>query len=193
MKNEADRKEQQAAIDEIRKDRGHLIDRYKEAKEPETDWIKTREYLAVNVGMELTKLAMEKYGDDAKELLAQTMYNLGFKKGKMMADCVKERGGDIDDLRELDKEFARNFKVHHPFYGVEVTKNRYRMRIAACHMGDALVDIRPKMPEVLAEAKYWCDLDYGTRDGYNPKMKLSRPKWIAGGDMYCEYVFEIEE
>ena len=193
MPSKEDLKEQQKVVDEIRKKAGHLIDRYLAAAEPETDWIKSREGLSVSIAMELTKAAMEKYGEDAKELLAKIMYDHGYRHGKEMAARVLARGGDLDDLRELDKEFERDYKIHHPFYGREVSKKRYVMRIPACHMGNALTKIYPSLPESLCSSKYWCDLDYGTRDGYNPKIKLSRPKWIAGGDLYCEYVWELEE
>ena len=185
--------EQQVVLDAIRVNGGALIDRYLDAKEPETDWIKSREALSVSIAMELTKAAMEKYGEDAKELLAKIMYDHGYRHGQEMAARVLARGGDLDDLRELDKEFERDYKVHHPFYGREVTKTKYVMRIPACHMGNALLKIYPTLPEALTSSKYWCDLDYGTRDGYNPKIKLSRPYWIAGGDCYCEYVWELEE
>lgn len=184
-------KEEKRNLEAMREKAGHLIDRYLQPEDPEMKWIKTREFAHVKTAMGLTKLMMERYGEDAKELLAQFQYNRGYDHGKRMLARVKARGGDIDDLGELLKEYAEDFAVHYQFYGLEVSKNRLVMRIPACHMGTALKELYPSLPESITSPKYWCDYDFALIEAYNPKVKLSRPKWIPAGDPYCEYVWEM--
>lgn len=184
-------KEQKENLKAIRKKASHLIDRYLKAEDPEMKWIKTMESGHVKTAMGLTKLMMEKYGEDAKDFLAQIQHDRGYEHGKRMLARVKARGGDIDDLRELLKEYERDFPVHYQFYGLEVSKNRLVMRIPACHMGLMLKELHPSLTQSLRLPKYWCDYDFGVIEAYNSKVKLSRPKWIPAGDLYCEYVWEI--
>ncbi len=185
-------KEQKEVLEAIRKKSGHLIDRYVKARDPEMKWIKIRESAHVKSAFGLTMLMMKKYDEDAKEVLAQFQFGRGYDHGKRMRERVKARGGDLNDLRELIKEYKRDFPVHYQFYGLEVKKNKLVMRIAACHMGQALIEIAPGLPEPLKLPKYWCDYDLALIKGYNPKVKLSRPKWIPAGDSYCEYIWEID-
>jgi len=184
-------KEQKEVLEGIRRKAGHLIDRYVKAREPETKWIRIREFAHVKSAFGLTMLMMEKYGEDAKELLAQFQLSRGSDHGKRMHERVKARGGDVNDLRELLKEYKRDFPVHYQFYGLEVAKNRLVMRIPACHMGQALIELAPGLPEPLKLPQYWCDYDLALIKEYNPKVKLSRPRWIPAGDLYCEYIWEI--
>jgi hypothetical protein len=183
--------EQEKILEAIREKAGHLIDKYVDAKDPESKWIKIREFAHVKSAFGLTLSMMEKYGDEAKELLAEFQWGRGYDHGKRMLERVKARGGDPNDLRELLKEYGEDFPVHYKFYGLEVAPNRLVMRVPACHMGQALIELVPDLPEPLKLPKYWCDYDLALIEGYNPDVKLSRPKWIPGGDLYCEYIWEI--
>ncbi len=184
-------KEQREVLEAIRRKAGPLIERYVKARDPEPRWIKIREFAHVKSAFGLTLLMMERYGEGAKELLAQFQSDRGSDHGKRMRERVKARGGDLNDLRELLKEYKEDFPVHYQFYGLEVSKNRLVMRIPACHMGQALIEIAPGLPDSLKLSKYWCDYDVALIKKYNPKVKLSRPKWIPAGDLYCEYIWEI--
>jgi hypothetical protein len=186
-------KKQKEVLEEIRGKGGPLIDRYTRAKDPEMKWIKIREFAHVKSAFGLTMLMMEKYGEDAKELLAQFQWGRGFDHGKKMRERVQARGGDIDDLRELLKEYKEDFPVHYQFYGLEVSRSRLAMRIPSCHMGQALIEIAPGLPEPLKLPKYWCDYDLALIKGYNPRVELYRPKWIPAGDLYCEYIWELNQ
>lgn len=88
-------KEQKENLKAIREKASHLIDRYLKAEDPEMKWIKAMESGHVKTAMGLTKLMMEKYGEDAKDFLAQIQHDRGYEHGKRMLARVKARGGDI--------------------------------------------------------------------------------------------------
>ena len=178
--------------EEMRRFLGDEIERRWAADTPERAWIKYMAGVAVGTGYSMAKLAMEKYGDEAKELLAQALHDAGYEHGKRARARVEARGGDIDDMRELHAEYRQDYAEHYDLYQVEVLKNRWAMRLPVCHMATALKEWHAKVPEC-KDPHYWCDYDFGFIEAYNPKVKLSRPHWLVAGDPYCEYIWELPE
>ena len=87
--SEKELREQREILAEIRIKAGHLIDKYVEAKDPESKWIKIREFAHVKSAFGLTLSMMKKYGDEASELLAQFQWGRGFDHGKRMLERVR--------------------------------------------------------------------------------------------------------
>ncbi|MHA1712755.1 MAG: L-2-amino-thiazoline-4-carboxylic acid hydrolase [Candidatus Ranarchaeia archaeon] len=147
---------------------------------------------------------IEKYGDEAKKLVYDTVYQASFKRGQEMA----KKASDVNDLMEferlqiqalLDKGYntpsfddpARHWTVK--------TKHRCIFDLAGaggCEIGipDVWKDMGLDDDTIRMLGELLCEPgDLGVRKGFNSKIDFKFTKLAPRGDPYCEWCEEIRE
>ena len=147
---------------------------------------------------------IEKWGDEAKELIYKTFYEASYAKGKAMAKLAK----DTTDLREferlqIEKLRAKGFNT--PGYDdparhwTERTKKKCVFDIEPA--GGCEIGIPEVWKEMGLDDDTICMLgelrcvpsDTGTRHGFNENIDFKFTKLAPRGDGACEWTEELKD
>ena len=147
---------------------------------------------------------IERFGDEAKEIIYKTIYEAGLKKGRSLAAKAK----DTNDLLEMERLFIQSMAdkgYNIPGFDdpartwIVKTKHKCSYNLSKaenCEHG---------IPEVWKEMGLDDETirmlgeiscvpgDTGVRKGFNPKMEFKFTKLVTRGDPYCEWYEEIKE
>jgi len=118
-----------------------------------------------------TRTLAEKFGEETgTEIAKEVVKRFGLERGNRIKEKVLKKGLKLT-LRNFEK-FSDLPKIG---WGG-------RKRETFCPFAETWIE---KGAEELCEV--YCDVDLWKTEGYNPKIKLKRVKWVLKGDDYCSY------
>ena len=151
---------------------------------------------------------LEKYGEVAKKLIHDTLYDMAVDQGKSRAQRTIELGGSVDDMIEYERRGVEDFAMeglNSP--GMEdparewivKTKDKTVNNLRKC--GGCETNVMGAWRQLGLDAEtirtlsqiYCWPWDEGARKGFNPRIKFSFNKLEPGGDSYCEFVTELTD
>ena len=157
---------------------------------------------ALSVGPEMLALVaipiVKEFGDAAKKVIADAMYQAGLERGRALAKKAK----NIDDLVEFERlnieayeaqglntpgfnDPARNWIKRTPKHVIfDLT------RCGGCEMNIPQVwhDMGLDADSIRMLGEIYCEpFDKGTREGFNPNIKFTFTKLVTRGDSHCEW------
>jgi hypothetical protein len=147
----------------------------------------------------LAKVLISQVGkEEARRLIGKAQYDMYYQMGREAA----ERLGNPQELDSFVEEyFVRQMGKRvlvPPTVFVERTKTRCVCRTPSCVLADAFMKIAHDPSQLarfggdaLEVAKARCDHDAGWANGFNPKMKFKRTKFLLHSDDCCEFVAEL--
>jgi hypothetical protein len=146
---------------------------------------------------------IERFGDEAKEIIYRTRYKEGFKKGRSIAKKTSKH----DDLTEFGRIFVKDMLdrgVNEPgwddparlFKAKSKTKVIYNNKLSdGCSMRIPHVwremGLDDETIRMLGEI-YCVPYDAGFRKGFNQKIDFKFNKLVTRGDPYCEWCEELK-
>jgi hypothetical protein len=147
---------------------------------------------------------IERFGDEAKEIITKTMYREGFKKGQRLAEKAKDPNNLMEFERLLIEDYVKS-GTNTPGYDdparkwIVRSKNKCSYNLSLC--GGCESNIPQVWKDMGLDAKTIRMLgdiscvpyDHGMREGFNKKIKFRFTKLAPYGDPYCEWYEEIEE
>lgn len=137
----------------------------------------------------LCRAAIERFGDkEAREAIRKSRYDHGFYSGRRMAKKAEEEGKEknLATFIELMKLVELPWT---PMTPPEKTAKKFSSgEIPYCRFAALLKDMNA---EDLGEL--YCAWDDGAVAGFNPKMKITTPKYLWRGDGRCIHIWELEE
>jgi len=138
-----------------------------------------------------SQMLMDELGKErAMEVIYKKRFDDSFKIGKRNAERAgKEKTEDLASLSESES-FDNPFVVPHEV--VELTETRYVSTTKGCLIGEAILRLNLDK-DLLDLVKLWCTHDFGRLAGWNPKIKLTKPRFLLDGDDLCEFVHELEK
>ena len=147
---------------------------------------------------------IEKYGEEAKELIYETRYQEGFQLGEKLG----ERATDRNDLceferlliEEMNKDYRFTVDYDDPNRDWQVQtpgKCSYTNRLSGgCEMDIPNVwkdmGLDDETIEMLGDL-HCRPYNLGLRKGFNPDTEFRFEKFIPAGDSHCVWVSEISE
>jgi len=147
---------------------------------------------------------IERYADEAKEIIYKTMHRAGLKKGKLLAKKAK----DPDDLTEFERLVVEDFidrGANTPGYDDParrwIVRSKNRCSYDQSLSGGCEYNIPQVWKDMGLDAKtirmlgdlYCVPGDLGVREGFNKNLKFKFTKLAPRGDPYCEWFEEIED
>ncbi len=128
------------------------------------EYMRRAEYIADII------LAMkERYGDEVYEIVKQVIYQIGFEKGQLRAQVVKEKGQD-NDLQSLAELVAH--RLSRMYYGTtpEVSENKLVVRETYCPLPIKWKEMGMSDEEIVRFCLMFDQVDKGMVEGYNEKF-----------------------
>jgi hypothetical protein len=147
---------------------------------------------------------IERFGDEAKEIIYRTRYEESFKKGQELAKKTDKH----DDLIEFGKLFTgalQNLGVNEPKWDDPTRKFIVKTKKKVVYSNKPWDGCSMKIPYVWKEMGlddetirmlgeiYCVPSDSGWREGFNQKIDFKFNKLVTRGDPYCEFCEEIKE
>ena len=187
--------------------RESLTEEQRKALEAKMD-AKTKEELVAHVSnhqiqerLMWAKSLVDIFGkEQAKKIIQDTVWKMWYDRGRAQA-AAAGYPQDMDGFIKatMPKPGGGN-PIVPPFEIVEKTNTRYVNRMNRCFIAEAYFRFKegPEFErfggeDVFEVVKARCIMDEARWVGFNPKMKVSRPKFFFDGDTCCEYVCELEE
>ena len=143
----------------------------------------------------LTKVIISLVGEEkAKELLEKVKYDEGIRLCKEYASrgYPMTIAGHNEAKAVYFKEKVKGAAFKGDIHKNEDSEKGQVAKATTCFLSDAILKVGAEDPETFEVAKYFEPSDIGWANGFNPKMKVTRTKWLLGGDDCCEFVFEME-
>jgi hypothetical protein len=145
---------------------------------------------------------IERFGDEAKDIISKTMYQAGFKKGERLAKKAK----NINDLMEFEKLLIADYVKsgsNTPDFDdparkwLAQSRNKCSYNLSLCggcesNIPQVWKDMGLDAKKIKMMAEITCvPYDHGMREGFNPKIHFKFTKLAPFGDPYCEWQEEI--
>ena len=147
---------------------------------------------------------IERFGDEAKKIISDTMYKAGYEKGQRLAKKAKDRNNLLEFEKILIDDYIKSGSNTPGFDDparkwLAKSKDKCSYNLSLCggcesnipevwkSMGNDAKTIR-----MLAEISC-VPYDTGMREGFNPKIRFRFTKLAPFGDPYCEWYEELIE
>lgn len=129
--------------------------------------------------------------EEGRNAVNRARLKQGEEMGKKMADKVRSEGKPLN-LQNFFEAFWSYFQWSpkldtEKYYDDDGNLVKYVLRLN-CPIGDYL---RDNSPDTEYSSNY-CDLDEYIILAYNPKARYSRRRWVPGGDLFSELVWELD-
>ena len=179
--------------DEYDKETAKLNEEYrtkfaKPLKEYETnELMKALTHARASLYYGLAKAFVDKYGDEAYDVLRQLRRSEGLEAGRAAAEEERERGKEpgLDTIREAYNKDL--WWIKDMSWDIRTPDSWTRRE--ACMMGKAFRELSPKFDPELKIARIFCSLDQWFAEGVSPNIKYTRPRWMPEGAPFCELCF----
>ncbi|HIE14198.1 TPA: hypothetical protein EYP70_02885 [Candidatus Bathyarchaeota archaeon] len=129
----------------------------------------------------MARILEKEFGKEALDLLAEWRYKKTREKWKEISE--KTGRNDPEYLFRLFSKEAHDYDV--------VRKDRKVLEVIVKNCVHA--EVFKKFNATDIGLKLICQGDHAVVEGFNPKIKLTRPKILMAGDDCCHFKFELEE
>ena len=163
---------------------------------------------ALSSGPELQALIavpiVERFGDEAKKVIADAMYQSGLERGRQLAAKAK----DVNDLVEFERLNIEAYNAqgfNTPGFDdparhwTKRTRNHVIFDLGLCEGCESNIPLvwkdmgyDAKIIQMLGEI-LCIPYDTGVRKGFNPKIEFTFTKLAPRGDPYCEWDERLPE
>ena len=123
----------------------------------------------------------ELYGDEALDVLMRWRHEKIRKRWKEIAENTGRK--DPEYLFRLFSKEAHEFEV------IRKSRKALEVKVKKC----IHADIFRKLNATDIGYKLICSGDEAVTEGFNPKIKFSRPKVLMKGDDCCHFIWELQE
>ncbi|RJS85928.1 hypothetical protein CW702_00220 [Candidatus Bathyarchaeota archaeon] len=129
----------------------------------------------------MARVLEKEFGKEALDLLAEWKYN---KTRERWREIAKTTGrSDPEYLFRLFSKEAHDFEV------IRKDRNVLEVIVKKC----IHAEVFKKFNATDIGLKLICHGDNAVVEGFNPKIKFTRPKILMAGDDCCHFKFELEE
>lgn len=147
---------------------------------------------------------IDKYGDDAKDLIYKTMYNYGHKRGQQMAEQAQDPT-DLVEFERMQVEALQAKGYNTPDFDDPTRHFTVRQKRKCQFDLQAAGNCEVGIPEIWEDMGLDADTikmlgelhcvpgDTGTRKGFNENIDFNFLKLAPRGDDYCEWCEELPE
>lgn len=121
------------------------------------------------------------YGEEALDVLA-----------KWKNDRTKERWREIAKTTGRDDPeylFCLFSNEAHEFEVIRKERNALEVKVTKC----VHADVFKKLNAAHIGKKLICEGDTSVTEGFNPKIRFTRPKLLMAGDDCCHFIWELHE
>ncbi len=129
----------------------------------------------------MARILEKEFGKEALDLLAEWRYKKTRERWKEIAE--KTGRNDPEYLFRLFSKEAHDYEV--------VRKDRKVLEVIVKKCVHA--EVFKKFNATDIGLKLICQGDHAVVEGFNPKIKFTRPKILMAGDDCCHFKFELEE
>ncbi len=138
--------------------------------------------------------------EQAKKIIRNTVYPVWYDRGRAEAQKMGYPEDVESFAKVLIKSNAKN-PITPDLEIVEKTKTKLTVRIRKCFIADAFFNLKEKREDyerfggddVAEVTKSRCVMDEARWRGFNPRFRVTRPKFFMDGDGCCEYTLELVE
>lgn len=129
----------------------------------------------------MARILEREYGEDALEALLEWKNNRTRERWRKLAKSTGR--SDPEYLFRLFSEKAHEFEV------IRKDRKALEVKVTKCVHADTF----KKFNATDVGQKLICNGDYAVVEGFNPKIKFTRPKLLMAGDDCCHFIFELQE
>jgi len=129
----------------------------------------------------MARIVEKEFGEEALDLLVEWNRKKTREKWREIAKTTGRR--DPEYLLTLFSKEAHDFEV------LRKERNLLEVKVKRC----IHADVFKRFNAADIGQKLICNGDYAIVEGFNPKIKLTRPKLLMAGDDCCHFKFELEE
>ncbi len=152
------------------------------------EYMRRAEYIADII------LAMkERYGNEVYEIVKQVIYKIGFEKGQLRAQMVKEKGQD-NDFQSLAELVSH--RLSRMYYGTTpiVRENELEVRETYCPLPIKWKAMGMEDEEIVLFCLLFDQVDKGMVEGYNDRFvaDLSGCRGLSERG-YCQMVVRLKD
>lgn len=147
---------------------------------------------------------IDRWGEEAKELIYRTIYMDGIRQGKALAAKAKDTS-DLLEFERLAIETMNDLGFNSPGFDDPARqwlikeKKRIQYNLSQCNGCEVAkvqvwkeMGLDDKTIEMLGQLSC-IPSDLGRRKGFNPKIMMKFTKLETDGDPYCEWYEEIKD
>jgi len=130
----------------------------------------------------------ERFGDEAYDIAARAIYQIGYSKGKARAELVRDQGQE-NDLSSLSELIAHKMARLYLGTKTELQDNELMVQETYCPLPVYWKSIGLSDPEILRYCRIFDQVDKGMVEGYNPEFdtELGGAEQLAAQG-YCRMV-----
>lgn len=130
----------------------------------------------------------EKYGEEVMTIAAKAIYNIGYEKGKMRAELVKESKKE-NDLPSLAKLVSHEMAQLYLGNSVEVGEDQMTVRETYCPLPRRWKEMMLDDEEIIGYCRLFDQVDRGMAEGYNPEFVAELSGcWKLAETGFCQMV-----
>jgi hypothetical protein len=135
----------------------------------------------------------ERFGEEALEVAAEAIYQIGFEKGKARSELVVSQG-QANDLESLSELIAHKMSRLYLGTSTQVSGNELRVKETYCPLPVYWKSIGMPDEEIVRFCKIFDQVDKGMIEGYNSEFstELSGAEELALQG-YCQMVVRQKE
>lgn len=152
------------------------------------EYMRRAEYIA-----KIIQAMKERFGEEVFDIVRQVIYDIGFEKGKMRAQIVKENGQD-NDIKSLAELISH--RLSKLYYGTtpEVTEGKLVIKESYCPLPIKWKEMGMEDAEIIRFCLLFDQVDKGMVEGYNEKFvaELTGCKGLSDCG-YCQMVVHMKE
>ena len=121
------------------------------------------------------------YGEEALDALSDWLYNKRKEEWKERSKTIKDKSPEF---------FLRFFSNEaHEYEVIRKDKNVLEVKVYKC----IHAEVFKKLNATEIGYKLICRGDDAATEGFNPKIRLIRPKILMRGDDCCHFIWKLEE
>ena len=134
----------------------------------------------------------ERFGEEAYDVAAQAIYQIGYTKGKTRAELVRGQGQE-NDLESLSELIAHKMARLYLGTKTEIIGNELKVRETYCPLPVYWKSLGFSDAEIIRYCRIFDQVDKGMVEGYNPEFntELGGAEQLAAQG-YCQMVVRRE-
>lgn len=129
----------------------------------------------------MARILEKEFGEEALDLLVEWKYKKTKERWREIARTTGR--SDPEYLFRLFSKEAHDFEV------IKKEKNALEVKVKRC----VHADVFKRFNATDVGQKLICNGDHAVVEGFNPKIRFTRPKLLMAGDDCCHFKFELEE
>jgi hypothetical protein len=134
----------------------------------------------------------ERFGEEAYDVAARAIYQIGYTKGKTRAELVRGQGQE-NDLESLSELIAHKMARLYLGTKTEIIDNELKVRETYCPLPVYWKSLGFSDTEIIRYCRIFDQVDKGMVEGYNPELntELGGAEQLAAQG-YCQMVVRRE-